>query len=150
MSKAKGVLLLGIVVCIAALVSGCATCNKPKPCGSAEATSKDQVASLERTVQEKDAEIANLRDALAAAIQEKENAAKLATTTNVSSTVKPTTKTIQAALKNAGYDPGAVDGKIGKQTKEAIIAFQKANGLNGDGKVGSKTWALLSQYAEAK
>ena len=94
----KGVLVMVAVVCALALVSGCATCNKPKPCGSAEASTKDQVAALERTVQEKDAEISNLRDALAAAIQEKENATLASGTTNVS-TVKPTTKEIQAALK---------------------------------------------------
>ncbi|MDD5072950.1 MAG: peptidoglycan-binding domain-containing protein [Candidatus Omnitrophica bacterium] len=53
---------------------------------------------------------------------------------------------IQAALKNAGYDPGAIDGKLGAKSKKAIKEFQSANGLKADGKVGAKTWAKLSTY----
>lgn len=53
---------------------------------------------------------------------------------------------IQAALKNAGYDPGAIDGKLGPRSKKAIKDFQAANGLKADGKVGPKTWAKLSAY----
>ncbi|MFH0913061.1 MAG: peptidoglycan-binding domain-containing protein [Candidatus Omnitrophota bacterium] len=59
---------------------------------------------------------------------------------------KPTVREIQAALKNAGYYIGLVDGKIGPLTKKAIEDFQKASNLEVDGKVGSKTWALLSAY----
>lgn len=53
---------------------------------------------------------------------------------------------IQDALKNAGYDPGAIDGKLGAKSKKAIKEFQSANGLKADGKVGAKTWAKLSAY----
>ncbi len=53
---------------------------------------------------------------------------------------------IQTALKNAGFDPGSIDGKIGPKTKKAIKDFQGANGLTADGKVGPKTWAKLSKY----
>ena len=53
---------------------------------------------------------------------------------------------IQAALKNAGYDPGTIDGKLGARSKKAIKDFQAANGLKADGKVGAKTWAKLSTY----
>ncbi|MFH0772339.1 MAG: peptidoglycan-binding domain-containing protein [Candidatus Omnitrophota bacterium] len=53
---------------------------------------------------------------------------------------------IQSALKNAGYDPGTVDGKIGSKTKKAIKEFQSANDLKVDGRVGSKTWSKLSAY----
>lgn len=59
---------------------------------------------------------------------------------------KPTTGEIQTALKNAGFYAGAVDGKKGPLTKRAIEDFQKANGLAIDGKVGPKTWAVLSKY----
>lgn len=55
-------------------------------------------------------------------------------------------KQIQTALKNAGYDPGAIDGKLGPRSKKAIKDFQAANGLKADGKVGAKTWAKLSAY----
>lgn len=53
---------------------------------------------------------------------------------------------IQAALRNSGFDPGSIDGKIGPKTKKAIKDFQAANGLAADGKVGQKTWAKLSRY----
>jgi len=59
---------------------------------------------------------------------------------------KPTTEEIQTALKNAGLYIGNVDGKKGPMTKKAIEDFQKANGLAVDGKVGPKTWGLLSAY----
>lgn len=59
---------------------------------------------------------------------------------------QPTPQEIQAALKNAGYYAGAVDDKIGPQTKKAIEEFQKAKGLQVDGKVGPKTWAVLGYY----
>ena len=58
----------------------------------------------------------------------------------------PIGKDIQTALKNAGFYTGEIDGKIGPMSKKAIEAFQQANGLKADGKVGPKTWALLSKY----
>lgn len=60
--------------------------------------------------------------------------------------VKSTPRRIQAALKSAGFYTGAVDGKIGPKTKQAIKEFQRARGLTADGRVGSKTWAQLAQY----
>ena len=57
-----------------------------------------------------------------------------------------TKKEIQIALKNAGFYSGTIDGVIGKNTKNAIKEFQKANGLKADGKVGKKTKGLLAQY----
>lgn len=58
----------------------------------------------------------------------------------------PSKKDIQTALKNAGYYNGAVDGKIGSKTKNAIEEFQSANDLKTDGKVGKKTWNKLKDY----
>jgi len=55
-------------------------------------------------------------------------------------------KEIQAALKNAGFDPGYIDGKIGPKTQQAIKEFQRTKSLKIDGKVGPKTWAELSKY----
>ncbi len=62
----------------------------------------------------------------------------------------PTPRQIQAALKNAGYYSGVIDGKIGKQSRQAIRDFQKANNLTADGKVGKKTWAALKEYLQKK
>ena len=59
---------------------------------------------------------------------------------------KPTTKDIQTALKNAGFNPGSFDGKMGPRTRQAIKDFQKSKGLVPDGAVGPKTWASLSKY----
>ncbi|MFH0763583.1 MAG: peptidoglycan-binding domain-containing protein [Candidatus Omnitrophota bacterium] len=55
-------------------------------------------------------------------------------------------KDIQKALKNAGFYIGAIDGKVGPKTKNAILEFQRAKGLKVDGKVGPKTWAELERY----
>lgn len=59
---------------------------------------------------------------------------------------KPGATQIQTALKNAHLYTGAIDGKIGPLSRKAIIEFQKANGLQADGKVGPKTWAVLEKY----
>ena len=61
---------------------------------------------------------------------------------------KPTTRQIQQALKNAGFYQGAVDGKSGPMTREAIKEFQRVHGLADDGVVGKQTWAKLKAYAE--
>ena len=53
---------------------------------------------------------------------------------------------VQLALKAAGFDPGSSDGKLGPRTKAAVRDFQQANGLNPDGKVGSRTWSKLEPY----
>ena len=52
-------------------------------------------------------------------------------------------KTLQERLNAKGYNAGSVDGIFGKNTREAVMAFQKANGLAADGIVGKLTWAKL-------
>ncbi len=59
---------------------------------------------------------------------------------------KPPVTEIQAALKNAGFYTGNIDGKMGPMTRQAVENFQKANNLKVDGKVGPKTWAALSKH----
>lgn len=59
---------------------------------------------------------------------------------------RPTTKEIQTALKNAGFDSGSLDGKMGPRTRQAIKDFQKSKGLVPDGVVGPKTWTSLGKY----
>ncbi len=56
---------------------------------------------------------------------------------------------IQKALKKAGYYNGAIDGKVGPGTRDAIASFQKDNGLEADGVCGRGTWAKLKSYLEA-
>ena len=50
---------------------------------------------------------------------------------------------IQVALKEAGHDPGPVDGIFGSLTAAGARAFQRADGLVVDGIVGPKTLAAL-------
>jgi hypothetical protein len=40
---------------------------------------------------------------------------------------------LQAGLAELGYDPGPVDGLLGRKTREAIMAFQEDQGLIADG-----------------
>jgi peptidoglycan hydrolase-like protein with peptidoglycan-binding domain len=66
---------------------------------------------------------------------------------NVAVAVKPSTRDIQQALKNSGFYQGAVDGKMGPLTREAIKEFQRVHGLKDDGVAGKQTWTQLSSYA---
>ncbi len=52
-------------------------------------------------------------------------------------------KELQQRLKQKGFDPGSIDGTFGPGTKTAVIAFQKAKGLQADGVAGPKTLAAL-------
>ena len=69
-----------------------------------------------------------------------------AKTTTYPAPVNLSAKQIQKALKSAGFYQGAVDGKIGPKTKDAIIKFQKAHNLKADGIVGKRTAAELNKY----
>lgn len=73
-----------------------------------------------------------------------------------SSTAKPTTtgslkrgsqgdevREVQRLLRTLGYLSGSADGDFGEATEKAVIAFQRANKLEVDGKVGSATLAKL-------
>ncbi len=55
----------------------------------------------------------------------------------------------QQLLKDKGYYQGRIDGDFGVGTRDAIVAFQRANGLTVDGKVGDQTWQKLQAPAIA-
>ncbi|NUN64417.1 peptidoglycan-binding protein [Pseudanabaena biceps] len=55
----------------------------------------------------------------------------------------------QQLLKDKGFYQGRVDGDFGAVTRDAIAAFQRANGLAVDGKVGDQTWKKLQFTAIA-
>ena len=57
---------------------------------------------------------------------------------------------IQTALKEAGLDPGPIDGKLGKKTQKALLHFQKLEGLKADGKIGINTLTHLERYLSEK
>ena len=50
---------------------------------------------------------------------------------------------VQKALIAAGFNPGSPDGVMGPRTRAAILAFQRAKGLEVDGIVGPVTAAAL-------
>ena len=57
---------------------------------------------------------------------------------------------IQQFLANNGFNPGPIDGQTGPKTKNAIISFQKENGLLADGIAGNKTKAAMRAYTGCK
>lgn len=50
---------------------------------------------------------------------------------------------VQERLKEAGFNPGPVDGQLGAQTREAIREYQKAHGLPQTGQLDEPTRDLL-------
>ncbi len=50
---------------------------------------------------------------------------------------------VQNRLIQYGYMTGSADGKYGEKTRDAILLFQKRNGLTVDGRVGKATAAAL-------
>lgn len=148
MFKRAVVLLVGVVFAFSLV--GCATSQKK----SAELEIqglKNQVSALESQVQTKDQEIDSLKDSLSK-VQEQKDSQNFVGKKSFSSKVKsrPNNKQVQIALSNAGYYSGVIDGKIGKQTKSSIRAFQKDNGLPVDGQVGKKTWMVLRKFLVQK
>lgn len=63
----------------------------------------------------------------------------------------PDVKLIQSLLSKIGYSPGPIDGVYGAQTRQAVLRFQRDNGLLADGIVGPATWqafeVLLNGYS---
>lgn len=55
----------------------------------------------------------------------------------------PSVTDLQTRLRAQGFNPGAIDGIFGPNTKAAVMAFQKSKGLVQDGIVGVKTWTAL-------
>src|SRR5690606_25982808 len=51
--------------------------------------------------------------------------------------------TLQKRLNELGYNAGTADGIFGSRTYNAVVAFQRANGLSADGIVGKNTTAKL-------
>ena len=50
---------------------------------------------------------------------------------------------VQQKLIQWGYLKGSADGKYGAATRDAVIAFQRKNGLSADGRVGPATAAAM-------
>lgn len=136
------------------LISGILGCATFRSRNLEQQALQNQVQVLEVQLKQKDAEIARLREALNSEISERQTLVERFQTAKVDAKTSressPSVKQIQIALKNAGYSPGTIDGKMGKKTKSAIRAFQRSNDLKVDGKVGKRTWRILKKYLYRK
>lgn len=57
---------------------------------------------------------------------------------------------IQKALRSFGYDPGAINGKLGKNTRQAIKEFQIAEEISPTGRIDSRTYFELLKNSKIK
>lgn len=142
----KKISYLAIFLILIISLSGCATTHKEKDLEMQAL--RNQILVLENQLQQKDQEIEALKETAETGSQISAATQK----SKVSGEVKarPSVKQIQIALKNAGYNPGSIDGKTGKQTRDAIKQFQRSNNLSADGKAGKRTWSLLKEYLYQK
>jgi peptidoglycan hydrolase-like protein with peptidoglycan-binding domain len=58
-------------------------------------------------------------------------------------------KAVQQALKDAGHDPGAIDGMMGPKTQQALKEYQEKEGLKATGRLDSETASKLGVSAGA-
>ncbi|MGB9680245.1 MAG: peptidoglycan-binding domain-containing protein [Thermoanaerobacteraceae bacterium] len=59
-------------------------------------------------------------------------------------TVGPDVLELQMILQSLGYDPGPIDGIFGPLTKNAVMRFQRDNGIRVDGIVGPETMRIIN------
>lgn len=145
----KKSLVYVVLVCFAAAsLTGCSGAQKKRD--EELKGMKAKVDTLESKVEGVESKLSETERALAAKEAEAQSMASAPAmeSSSTGSKCNASIKDIQEALKNAGFYSGKVDGVKGKQTRKAIKGFQRANGLTPDGKVGSKTWELLSRYAQ--
>ena len=123
-------------------VSGCAT-TRPKHMETLDPQS--QIAALQTQLQAKDQEIQDLHYQLESSQQSLSSnfASAGSDKLNLLRVSGVSAMDVQQSLLKAGFDPGPVDGRLGKKTRRAIKAFQKKNHLTADGVVGDKTWSVL-------
>lgn len=140
--------LLGLPLLLGSLV-GCATTHGPAM--SAQEL-HGRVLHLENLAEQRDQELAQLREELTAereARQTLEQHLGGAVATSASSGKMAggmTLRDVQQALQRAGFDPGPIDGRMGRKTREALRHFQQAQGLTADGRIGPQTIAKLKAY----
>ncbi len=60
---------------------------------------------------------------------------------------EPAVLVLQKVLASHGFDAGSQDGRFSPETERAVMAFQRAKGLEADGIVGPKTWNALAAIA---
>jgi len=154
----KMLMLLGLVF----IVSGCATTAQDQ---TMMTQLQMRMGELEREVQAKDARINELEGEVKdlsydiKRMKEQKKSVSVVRSSSSSSSgssakdgeiirVPVSAEQVQSALKAAGYYSGAIDGKIGSGTKQAIYQFQKDNNLKADGLIGKETWGELKTFLQ--
>ena len=64
--------------------------------------------------------------------------------------LKEKTRDVQQFLTDKGYDPGPVDGMMGRRTSSAIRSYQENNGLNITGQVSNELYLHLAPKPEER
>jgi Putative peptidoglycan binding domain len=54
-------------------------------------------------------------------------------------------RTVQQALQKKGFDPGTIDGNLGRRTEQAVRKFQDTYGINASGRIDNQTLYALGQ-----
>ncbi len=122
-----------VIIALLLIISGCVT-TPVVNYGPENQQLKTEVKSLSEQLTQLKQENSQLRGQLQQQVDSKKEVRM------------PNATEIQTALKKAGFYKGAIDGQIGTKTKESVKKFQQANGINPDGVVGSRTWALMLKY----
>ena len=145
----RSILSMAVLLSVVTLsTAGCATTRARK--AEPAMDPQRQIGDLQAELMAKDQEITDLRmqlDSSRQALPETNfSSGNTADSKNILRVSGVSGDELQRALLRAGYDPGPIDGKLGKKTRSAVKAFQRKNGLTADGVVGDKTWSLLRSY----
>lgn len=140
--------MLWVGIAAVSVMSGCATARGPQLNGQ---ELQGRVLHLETLAEQRDQELAQLRGELEA---EREARESLEQHLTGAPSARPagaapgamTVREVQLALQRAGFDPGPIDGKMGRRTREALRQFQQAQGLLVDGRIGPQTISRLKPY----
>ena len=146
----------GLIVMTAVAASGCAGVQAQQELARLQSQVgmlDERVTQLERTSgggmsSGSFGATSGFSDVVTSGLSETEKPARVSTAAATVSSGRYSTREIQQALKNAGFYQGAVDGKMGPRTREAVKEFQRVHGLTDDGVVGKQTWVKLKAYAE--
>ncbi|HXV19004.1 MAG TPA: peptidoglycan-binding domain-containing protein [Candidatus Omnitrophota bacterium] len=146
--QSKHVQLSVLILAGIVLTTGCASTRARK--ADPQMDQQAHIAQMQNELAAKDQQIQELQYQLQgqqSALQNQSNFSADSPASKKSAYIRVSgvsVKQVQRALLNKGYDPGPVDGKMGKKTKSAIKQFQRSNNLKADGIIGQRTWSRLS------
>ncbi len=148
-----------MIVVVALCVSGCATTAQDQTMVTQlqmrigelqrQVDSKDQrITELEYSIKDMSYDLQRMKEQPRPAIVTRPvSVSDLPSVDGEIIRVNASAQEVQNALKSAGYYTGAIDGKVGPATQQAIVQFQKDKSLKADGIVGRQTWELLKSYS---